>query len=126
MTDSTLLHRQVNPSWIQEGRVTSQLFKPTPKDKKRLSVNDGDRITAEQAWDHHTSTLCLASVGVMSVTIGECGERGLPCICDSDDFPYHVSIDFNGCSGSEEKKHAKHLRALAVARDWQFYADSGE
>ena len=33
-----LLHRQVHPSWIQEGRITSQAFSPTPKDLGLLSV----------------------------------------------------------------------------------------
>jgi len=52
MNSGTLLHRQVNPSWVQQGRVTSQVFKPTPKDNHRLSVYDGDQVTALQAWLH--------------------------------------------------------------------------
>ena len=43
MTPDTLLFRQVNPGWIREGRVTSQAFKPTAKDEKKLSVYDGDQ-----------------------------------------------------------------------------------
>jgi len=40
VNDSTLLHRQVNPAFVQSGRVTSQAFKPTPKDQGLLSVYD--------------------------------------------------------------------------------------
>lgn len=44
MTPESLLLRQVNPRWIREGRVTSQVFRPTPKDEKKLSVYDGAKI----------------------------------------------------------------------------------
>ncbi len=52
MTEKTLLLRQIHPLFIQEGRVTSQAFRPTPKDQKKLSVYDGDLITAERSWVH--------------------------------------------------------------------------
>ena len=65
MTDDTLLLRQVNPAWIQDGRITSQVFRPTPKDSKRLSVYDGDQISAEDAWSHYVRELELESVGVL-------------------------------------------------------------
>lgn len=64
MNPTTLLYRQVNPSWIQSGRVTSQAFKPTPKDERRLSVYDGDLITPADAWRHYTESLGFSSVGV--------------------------------------------------------------
>ena len=57
MTPATLLLRQVNPSWIKNGRITSQVFKPTPKDAGCLSVYDGDQITAEASWRHYTIEL---------------------------------------------------------------------
>ena len=72
MTPDTLLFRQVNPGWIREGRVTSQAFKPTAKDEKKLSVYDGDQVTAQQAYVHYTSRLGLPSVGVMAVNVPLC------------------------------------------------------
>lgn len=42
MTPDTLLLHQIHPSFIQYGRVTSQAFRPTPKDEGFLSVDDGD------------------------------------------------------------------------------------
>lgn len=69
MKSGTLLFRQVNPSWMKLGRVTSQAFKPTPKDRGRLSAYDGDRMTAEKAWRHYTMELGYRSVGVLAVTV---------------------------------------------------------
>jgi hypothetical protein len=54
MTGATFLLRQVHPSFVQAGRVTSQAFRPTPKDRSLLSVYDGDQITPEAAWIHFT------------------------------------------------------------------------
>ena len=42
MTPDTLLLRQIHPSFMQYGRVTSLAFRPTPKDEGFLSVGDGD------------------------------------------------------------------------------------
>jgi hypothetical protein len=67
MTGTTLLLRQVHPSFVQAGRVTSQAFRPTPKDESLLSVYDGDQITAENSWSHFTSQNNCRSVGVMAV-----------------------------------------------------------
>ena len=46
MTSETLLLRQIHPSFVQKGRVTSQAFRPTPKDEHLLSVDNGDKIAA--------------------------------------------------------------------------------
>ena len=67
MTCETLLLRQVNPHWIREGRVTSQAFTPTKKDQKKLSVYDGDLITAKNSYLHYTQQLRLASAGVLAL-----------------------------------------------------------
>ena len=45
MTPDTLLLRQIHPSFIQYGRVTSRAFRPTAKDEFLLSVDDGDRVS---------------------------------------------------------------------------------
>lgn len=86
MTPGTLLFRQVNPAWTKLGRVSSQAFKPTPKDRGRLSAYDGDRITAENSWRHYALELGHRSVGVLAVTVGECGSRGLAVEADPDPF----------------------------------------
>lgn len=124
MNADTLLYRQVNSSWIQQGRVTSQVFRPTPKDEKRLSVYDGAQINAEAAWAHFTSTLGHSSVGVLAVTHGECVSQQLPVVPDPVPFPEHVYIDFAGLTKGQILDKSKHLRAAAEQRGWQYRAEA--
>lgn len=124
MTDGTILHRQINPSWIQNGRVSSQAFKPTPKDKGLLSVYDGDQITADAAYAHFTAVLGFPSVGSLAVTVAECTGIGLSVRPDPKPFPEHVVIDFTAFGASQVEKKAKTLRANADARGWQYQAES--
>lgn len=119
MNASTLLHRQVHPSWVLGGRVTSQAFRPTPKDKKRLSVYDGDQITAEAAWQHYTND-GSTSAGVLAVTVGECYTLELPVVPDPTDFREHALIDFSAFSRRQIETKAKILRANANLRGWQY------
>lgn len=124
MNRDTLLHRQVNPAWVQQGRITSQVFRPTPKDEKQLSVYDGDQITAEKAWSHFTDTLGHASLGVMAVTVSECEGQDLTVRPDPVPFREHAVIDFSELGESQIKRKAKRLKAAAESRDWQFRAES--
>ncbi len=120
MTDNTLLHRQVNPSWVQQGRVTSQAFRPTPKDDKKLSVYDGDKITAAKAWEHFTVTLTLSSVGVLAVTVAECTSLELSPTPDEKEFPEHALIDFTPHTEKEIVGKSKLLKVRAETRGWQY------
>lgn len=123
MTPATLLLRQINPSFVQAGRVTSQAFRPTPKDENQLSVYDGDQIQAQAAWQHFTATPGCRSAGVMAVTHAECTSEQLPVTSDGVPFPEHVSIDFSAFSKGEVEKKAKVLTRQAQARDWLFQAE---
>ena len=123
MTPATLLFRQVNPAWIKNGRITSQVFKPTPKDEGCLSVYDGDQITAEASWRHYTIELEYQSVGVVAVTVCECKKHGLCVKHDPEPFPEHVVIKFIGYSKSQIEKKAKRLKEAAERRGWQYKAD---
>jgi hypothetical protein len=125
MNSGTLLHRQVNPSWVQQGRVTSQVFKPTPKDNHRLSVYDGDQVTAFQAWLHYTHELGFASIGVLAVTVAECEALELQVEPDPAPFPAHVVIRFDSLTWSQIEKAAKRLKVAGEARGWQHQAESG-
>jgi len=125
MTENTLLFRQVHPSWVQEGRVTSQVFKPTAKDNGRLSVYDGDQITAIESWKHHTITLRFTSAGVLAVTVHECTILDLPVEPAPTPFPAHTVINFNGCTSSQIEKKAKYLKRAAEDRGW-LYNKAGE
>ncbi len=118
MNSDTLLHRQVNPAWVQQGRITSQVFKPTPKDNYRLSVYDGDQVTALQAWLHYTNELGFSSIGVVAVTVAECEALELTAETDPEPFPAHAVIRFDTCTPSQIEKKAKHLKAVGEARGW--------
>lgn len=120
MTDETLLLRQVHPTFVQQGRVTSQAFRPTPKDENRLSTYDGDLIQPDLAWQHYTGTLGYDSIGVMAVSYAECTGFGLPVEPDPEPFPEHAYIDFSGFQKNEVEKLSKKLKSKAEARDWLF------
>ena len=121
MTPETLLHRQVHPAWMQEGRITSQAFRPTPKDAEKLSVYNGDRVDARGAWEHFTGTLGFASAGGVAVSVGESERVGLKATEDPlESFPEHAIIDFAGYGASQTKKAAERLRAFAIERGWLY------
>lgn len=124
MNSVTLLLRQVNPAWVQLGRVTSQVFRPTPKDQRRLSVYDGDQITAFESWRHYTGTLGCGSVGVLGVSVGECRSLHLDAKPDPGPFPEHAVIVFGELTNTQVEKTAKQLRGFAVERGWQYRAES--
>lgn len=123
MTDDTLLLRQIHPSFVQSGRVTSQAFRPTPKDEFLLSFYDGDRMEPQAAWQHFVAAPECRSSGVMAVTRARCLEQDLLVDADGVPFPEHVSVDFSGFEKNVIEKKAKLLARLAQVRGWLYYAD---
>ncbi|MDE0448052.1 MAG: hypothetical protein OXH96_15420 [Spirochaetaceae bacterium] len=120
MTQDSLLFRQVNPNFVREGRITSQVFKPTPKDGKLLSVYDGELITAQNSYMHYTVRLGFSSLGVVAVTPAECGKLDLRVNSDPIPFPEHAVIDFRGYSNNQITSKAKYLKDAAVTRGWEY------
>ena len=119
MTDSTPLLRQIHPAFVQADQATSQAFRPTPKDDGRLSVYDGDLMTAEKAWSHYTSALGHASIGVMGLLVSECTKANVPAASDPAPFPEHCVIDFTQLTTNKEAENAaKLLKRAANARGW--------
>ena len=119
MNDTTLLLRQIHPSFIQAGRVTSQAFTPTPKDDRQLSTYDGDQISAAAAFEHYTTQIKCQSIGVYAVRVDECRELELEVKADPEPYPEHVVIDFGERTPNAIKTVGKALREKAVARGWQ-------
>ena len=109
MTGSTLLFRQVHPSFVKAGRVTSQAFRPTPKDGFLLSAYDGDLISAENSWHHFVGVLILVSSGVLAIAVDECTAEGLPVRPDPTPFPEHAVVDFGGLTENQMQKKSKNL-----------------
>jgi hypothetical protein len=122
MTPETILLRQVHPNFIKNGVVTSQAFRPTPKDEDLLSVYDGDQIDPKTAWQHYTCELSLESKGVLGVTQAQCQEIALPVRADPERFPEHAVIVFTAFERKQIETLAKKLKLHALARGWLFQA----
>ncbi len=119
MTPTTLLLRQIHPSFVQAGRVTSQAFRPTPKDQGHLSVDNADLVHAQAAWQRYTASPGL-SAGVMAVSWSECQELELPVLEDRHPYAEHCSIDYSAHNNNVREQKAKLLRSKAQARGWQW------
>ena len=120
MKSDTLLLRQINSDWWVGGKVTSLAFNPSKAHGHKLSVYDGEKISAEESWHHFTQKFCGESIGVMAVTVEECRKHCRRVVPDPKEFPEHVLIDFSDVSGNKARKLAKRLASYANERDWQF------
>lgn len=122
LSDSAeLLFRQVNPGFVRDGRVGSQAFRPTPKDKRLLSVARGARTTAEAAFKLHTECIKLSSAGTWAVTVQECAELDLAVLPDEVTDPpcpdpAHAVVDFTALTNSKVEAHGARLARLANDR----------
>lgn len=117
MNPETQLLRQAHPQFVPNGQITSQVFFPFPKDDGLLSVDDGDQVTAEAAYQNYTGNLVLESCGVWAVTKAEADGQNVPAIASPElNRPSHSSIDFRQKSEKDCRKIAKRLKAFAVAR----------
>ena len=63
--------RQAHPQFMQNDRITSQVFMPTVKDDGKLSVDDGDKVRPEESYKHYTEVRCLAADSTWGVTCRE-------------------------------------------------------
>lgn len=127
MTPSTIIHRQVHPDFIQQNDFSSQIFEatssvfiPTKRDQNMLSVYNGEKFDAKQAFDHFT--LQYSSKAVLSILVSECNIISLNVIEDNISFDGHAFIDFRGCtSGNQIKAKAKLLKKAALERGWSYF-----
>jgi hypothetical protein len=124
LSDDELLFRQVNPGWVRDGRVSSQAFRPTPKDAGLLSVDRASLATAESSFLLFTESLRLPSAGTWAVTVHECSAQGLPVIEDpltcppeAAANPAHAVISYKGVSSnSQVESKGQKLARCAHAR----------
>lgn len=120
MKNETLLLRQVHPSFIKDSEITSQVFRPTPKDEDMLSMYDGDMISAEDAYINYNETPNCSSVAVVAVSNEECLSQGIPVVEDRVPFIEHISLNFSAMQRNEIEKKAKLLKALAKNRGYLY------
>jgi len=118
MNDNTEVRRQIHPSFVEQGRIQSRAFVPTPKDQGLLSVYDGDQISPIEAYVHFTQK--FKSCGVASFTVSEAKQSGsLDVRPDPEPFPEHAVVDFTQLSEKERKDAAKNIRDFALKRFWR-------
>ena len=123
MKRDALLLRQVHPSFISEGRITSQVFRPTSDSGHHLSVYDAEGIDARASHEHYTGQ-GRDSAGVVAVTVQECHQLGLSVKPEPLGFSeHHVVIDFGSITASHARKVAQKLAVFARDRGWQFRVD---
>lgn len=119
-----LLYRQVHPSWVRDGRPTSQAFTPTKKDENQLSTARSTLTTPEAAYRLHIDGYQLKSAGTWAVTVAECDEAKLSAFHDpktSPPDPAHASIDFSSLPSNSKKDAAGvWLTRIAVTRGCLF------
>lgn len=132
MEGEKLLHRQIHPSFVVNDIVSNQAFieislivssgafNPTEKDKSKLSVYNGNKFSAKEAYEHFTTN--YTSYGVLSLNEEEVLSVDTLNIID-DDIPFegHSYIDFSQVVSKNQKtKKASKLRDFAVKRSWTY------
>ena len=126
MTPDTVLLRQAHPNFMEGDLPTSQVFYPFPKDDNKLSVYDGDMISAEDSYRHYTEVLGNTSHSVWAVTCVEAeAANTTPRPDPLEDFPEHAVVDFADMDEKKCRKVAKLLKASAMARGCLFAGTSG-
>ena len=119
--EAEILFRQIHPSFVRDGRVSGQAFRPTPKDKRMLSVARSSMTDAQAAFKRHTECLKLSSLGTWGVTVGECAALGLsvrpnPITEPPCPDPAHALVDFSALSNSKVEAQGTRLARLANDR----------
>jgi hypothetical protein len=124
----TLLHRQIHPNLVRDGRSSWQAFKPSERDELQLSVSCDTKASAQVAFERHVARRNpkgqnLKSFGVLSVLRVECQQVERAVVADpvADDDSHHV-IDFRGLADLEVELVAQRLHAFAEARGWSHRA----
>jgi hypothetical protein len=125
-TRDELLWRNAHPDWLVDGELTSQAFRPTPKDQKKLSSTRESKVAAEANFKEYTEEFSLESIGVWAVTVGEAQDQTIPAIYDehSPTIPSpcltgHTSLDFTAVSNNQAKRIGGRLRDRAEERGKQ-------
>lgn len=114
------LLRQVHPNWCNDGQLSREAFNPSQEQCRKLSVDNGNTVTAEASYLHHENK--LETIGVVSVTAGEAEAEGLRVVHDPERcWKHHMFVDFNVLgSRSERRKAADALTFTAQQRGWAY------
>jgi len=117
LNDATeLLHRQVHPNHVNEGRLTRIAFAPNSSDAGELSVDRGLLITTEDSYEAYVAR-SLLSAGTWSVSVAEVNRASLHAFEDPQpESPAHAIIDFGQFEKLRWKQASKMLADFAEKR----------
>lgn len=116
-----VLYRQVHPELVDEaGKPSSSVFRPTPNDENKLSVDRSKITTAKDAFELFLSR-GRSSSAVYGVTVEEFGSEELGCVADPIDCeefanPAHALVDYSSFGGAQQRKKAQRIKVVALAR----------
>lgn len=124
LEDATeLLFRQVHPAFVRDGRPSSQVFRPTPKDEGMLSVNGGSKTNPATAFEQFVTRPGCTSCGVLAASVAECAveqlaayEAPLEAADDGYDDPSHAIVDYRNVAKSAAEKKSGRLVRVAMVR----------
>jgi len=117
-----LLHRNIHPSWMDDGRPSSLAFSPSPKDEGKLSVDREKIDTPEASFLRHTVEKKLKSEAVFSVSVSEFEDQDVDCFEDpvfrngEIENLAHCFADYSGLSKKQVKLKARRIRDAATKR----------
>ncbi|WP_369024082.1 hypothetical protein [Nocardia cyriacigeorgica] len=121
-----LIWRNVNPNWVDGGKLSSQAFRPTPKDVGKLSGAREGKVTADKHFHEFTNEFALASSGVWAVTVDEARRVEVRCVYDaeSESKPEpcptgHTYLDYRVHGNSKIRRIGSALRDFAEERGRQ-------
>lgn len=133
-----VLRRQVVASWTKDGNPLSVAFRPTPKDKRRLST-DQESVTPKESFDGYESRTGTRPHSTWGISVGvilgaheclsdEVKEVGRLDVIDDGGteglHDTHASVvyskDYDGASSSRTQKYderiARELKKEAINR----------
>ena len=113
-----LLFRQVHPAWAKPGRPLSvEAFNPSTAQNRKASVDNGNSVSARDAYQHHRSA-GLSTQGAVAVTVGEANRVNLSVVAQPVwNWPHRAVLDFNALpSKAARRKAARFLTEAAMRR----------
>lgn len=110
-------YRNVHPSFIVSGRITSQAFHCTPKDNGQLSTARGSIVSAKKHYEEYK--VLHKTAGVCAVLRKDIYDNQLRWVDDSANLEGatptgHAYIDFRAYQDRAFRKKAKALSRCAM------------
>lgn len=118
--DEGVLYRQAHPELVDDGVPSSSVFRPTPKDEGKLSVDRSTLTSPKEAFELFLQK-GYRSIAVFGVSVEEFKSERIRCIADPivdshPKNPAHALADYSQFGQNQRTKIAKRLKKLAVAR----------